>query len=151
MFPVVVITKKEVFCRCRVLQWSSLKSKSEPRKRTAPPGQSCRDLIVATDNTTIPSQHQFSKAVSAITTPTVTPAAVTMEHGDAIMANWNGMVDDDLAKTISKTFDLPPAEHDNYVYRADNFAMTMAQIQEQLRSGKLQYKYMAHGEPIEAG
>jgi hypothetical protein len=73
----------------------------------------------------------------------------TLEHGDGILANWNGIVDNDLAKTISQTFDLPPAEHDNYIYRADNFAMTLAEIQEQLRSGKLRYKYMAHGEQIE--
>jgi hypothetical protein len=69
---------------------------------------------------------------------------------DEIMATWNGIVDNDFAKTISQTFDLPSAEHDDYIYRADAFAMTMAQVQDQLRSGKLKYKYMAHGQEIEA-
>jgi hypothetical protein len=67
------------------------------------------------------------------------------------MDSWRGIIDDDFAKTVSTTFSLPSVQDDDYVYRADNFAMTMAQIQEQLSSGKLQYKYMAHGQRIEAG
>lgn len=64
-----------------------------------------------------------------------------------IFANWHGIIDNDFCKTISQTFEL--AQDDGYVYRADAFAMTLSQIQEQIDSGKLKYKYSAHGQQIE--
>lgn len=70
-----------------------------------------------------------------------------MPTPDEIFANWHGLVEDDLFATISTTFELPA--DDVYVYRAESFAMTMPQIQEQVASGKLRYKYQAHGELIE--
>ena len=76
--------------------------------------------------------------------------ALATSTADRIMASWSGIIGDDFATTISNTFGLPPAQDDDYVYRADNFGMTMAQILDQLKAGKLQYKYMAHGKPIEA-
>merc|ERR1712093_802851 len=48
---------------------------------------------------------------------------------------------------ITQTFDLP--DQDNYVYRAEAFAMTLRQIQEQIDSGKLKYKYQSHGQQIQ--
>ncbi|TVY86557.1 hypothetical protein LAWI1_G006649 [Lachnellula willkommii] len=70
-----------------------------------------------------------------------------MPSPDEIFENWHGLVANDFSKTISQTFDLP--SEDNYVYRAESFAMTMAQIKELLDSGALKYKYQAHGQQIE--
>lgn len=64
-----------------------------------------------------------------------------------VFANWHGIIDDEFCKTISQIFDLP--DDDEYVYRAEAFAMTLSQIQEQINSGKLKYKYSAHGQQIE--
>jgi hypothetical protein len=73
--------------------------------------------------------------------------AFDMPSPDKIFANWQGIIDNDLFATISKTFEL--STEDSYVYRAETFAMTLAQIQEQVDSGKLKYKYQAHGQQIE--
>jgi len=70
-----------------------------------------------------------------------------MPSPDEIFDNWNGLIDNDFFKTISQTFDLP--SDDNYVYRAESFAMTMPQIQELVGSGTMKYKYQAHGQQIE--
>jgi hypothetical protein len=72
-----------------------------------------------------------------------------MPSADEIFVNWHGIIDNDLFATISMTFELPL--DDSYVYRAESFAMTMAQIQEQVDSGKLKYKYQSHGQQIEVG
>jgi hypothetical protein len=69
-----------------------------------------------------------------------------MPSPDEIFANWHGIADNDLFATISKTFELP--SDDCYIYRAESFAMTLAQIQEQVNSGKLKYKYQSHGQQI---
>jgi len=70
-----------------------------------------------------------------------------MSSPDDIFANWRGLIDSDFSKTITQTFDLP--DQDNYVYRAEAFAMTLRQIQEQIDSGKLKYKYQSHGQQIQ--
>ncbi|KAE9379814.1 hypothetical protein N431DRAFT_360981 [Stipitochalara longipes BDJ] len=66
---------------------------------------------------------------------------------DQVLANWHGIIDHDLFTTIRATFGL--ASEDSFVYRAEAFTMTLAQIQEQVATGKLKYKYRAHGHPIE--
>lgn len=73
--------------------------------------------------------------------------ASKMPSPEEQFANWRGMIDTDFSQTISSTFDLPV--EDNYVYRAEDFALTLAQIQEQIDSGKLKYKYQSHGQQIQ--
>jgi hypothetical protein len=70
-----------------------------------------------------------------------------MASPDEVFANWHGLVDNDLFVTIRKSFELP--SDDSYVYRAESFAMTLAQIEEQVEMGTLKYKYQAHGQQIE--
>jgi hypothetical protein len=67
-----------------------------------------------------------------------------MQLPDKIFANWQGLEDNDLFKTISKTFGLP--ENDPYIYRAESFAMTLSQINQQ---PQLKYRYQSHGQAIE--
>jgi hypothetical protein len=64
---------------------------------------------------------------------------------EEIFSEWGGIRDNDFAKTIRHTFSLP--EDDDYIYRAESFAMTLAQIQEQ--ADKLKYKYQSYGQQIE--
>jgi len=68
-----------------------------------------------------------------------------MPSPDEIFSNWKGIIDNDFAKTITQTFNL--SENDDYVYRAESFAMTLSQIQEQ--ADKLKYKYQSNGSQIE--
>jgi hypothetical protein len=75
------------------------------------------------------------------------PDVAKMPSPNDIFANWHGLEDNDLFATIRTTFELPP--EDSYVYRAESFAMTLAQIEEQVQTGTLKYKYQAHGQPIE--
>ena len=67
-----------------------------------------------------------------------------MASSDDIFTNWAGLVDNDFGKTIRQTFNLTD---DDYIYRAEAFAMTLSQIEEQ--AGKLKYKYQSHGQQIE--
>lgn len=66
---------------------------------------------------------------------------------DEIFDNWNGIIDDDFSKTILDTFGL--SKDDNYVYRAESFAMTLPQIQEATSTGKLKYHYQDHGKVLQ--
>ncbi|EKD14525.1 uncharacterized protein L3040_000046 [Drepanopeziza brunnea f. sp. 'multigermtubi'] len=70
-----------------------------------------------------------------------------MPSPDEILANWRGTVDNHFSKTIADAFALPA--NDDYVYRAESFAMTLRQVQEQIDTGKLKYKYQSHGQQIE--
>ncbi|CZT50910.1 uncharacterized protein RSE6_11982 [Rhynchosporium secalis] len=70
-----------------------------------------------------------------------------MPSPDEIFANWCGPVDGNFSQTIKTTFGL--ANQDEYAYRAEAFAMTLSQIQEQIDSGKLKYKYQSHGKQIQ--
>lgn len=70
-----------------------------------------------------------------------------MPSPDEIFSNWKGVIDNDLAETISRTFDL--SLPNTYIYRAESFAMTMPQIQEQINSGDLHYKYQSHGKVLD--
>jgi hypothetical protein len=70
-----------------------------------------------------------------------------MASPDEISSTWHGLVGNDLFTTIRKTFELP--SDDRYVYRAESFAMTLAQVEEQVETGTLKYKYQAHGMQIE--
>ncbi|KAH9225036.1 hypothetical protein DL95DRAFT_431082 [Leptodontidium sp. 2 PMI_412] len=70
-----------------------------------------------------------------------------MPSPNEIFAHWPGLIVNDFSKTITTTFGIP--EQDNYVYRAEAFAMTLGQIQEQVDSGKLKYKYQSHGQQIQ--
>jgi hypothetical protein len=70
-----------------------------------------------------------------------------MPSPDEIFDNWNGLIDNDFFRTVARTFDLP--SNDDYVYRAESFAMTMPQIKELVDSGTMKYKYQAHGQQIE--
>jgi hypothetical protein len=70
-----------------------------------------------------------------------------MPSPDEIFNNWNGLIDNDFFQTISQTFALP--SDDDYVYRAESFAMAMPQIKELVDSGTMKYKYQAHGQQIE--
>jgi len=70
-----------------------------------------------------------------------------MPSPEDIFASWHGIIENDLFSTIRATFGLESV--DSFVYRAEAFAMTLAQIQEQVATGKLKYKYQAHGQPIE--
>ena len=67
-----------------------------------------------------------------------------MSSPDEVFAKWHGIIDDDFFKTIAETFGL--AGDDSYVYRAESFAMTLAQIKQQ---PELKYKYQSHGLAIE--
>ncbi|KAB8300815.1 hypothetical protein EYC80_002743 [Monilinia laxa] len=66
---------------------------------------------------------------------------------DAIFDNWTGIIEDDFSKTILDTFGL--SKEDNYIYRAESFAMTLPQIQETISNGKLKYHYQDHGKVIQ--
>jgi hypothetical protein len=66
---------------------------------------------------------------------------------DEVFANWRDLVENDLFTTIRSTFGLEG--EDSFIYRAEAFAMTLAQIEEQVATGKLKYKYQAHGKPLE--
>jgi hypothetical protein len=70
-----------------------------------------------------------------------------MPSSDGIFANWRGIIDDDLFATIRTAFELPSQDH--YVYRAESFEMTLAQIEEHVNTGKLKWNYQAHGQGIE--
>jgi hypothetical protein len=70
-----------------------------------------------------------------------------MPSPDEMFCNWKGVVENDFAETIYKTFDLSPT--DGYLYMVESFAMTMPQIQEQLNLGKLKYKYQSHGQELD--
>ncbi|CAL3964350.1 unnamed protein product [Diplocarpon coronariae] len=70
-----------------------------------------------------------------------------MPSPDEIFANWGGIIDNNFSKTIVSTFNL--SADDNYVYRADSFAMGLKQVQEQIDTGELRYKYQSHGQKIE--
>ena len=63
---------------------------------------------------------------------------------DDAYANWSG-VKDDFAETICATFGV--TIDDDYLYRAESFAMTLAEVQE--KADKLKYKYQSHGKQIE--
>ena len=65
-----------------------------------------------------------------------------MPSPDAIFEKWAGMVDDDFQQTIKETFDLPA--DDTYIYKAESFAMTFAEIKDQIDSGIYKYKYRSH-------
>ncbi|KAM0124821.1 hypothetical protein ACHAP3_001847 [Botrytis cinerea] len=66
---------------------------------------------------------------------------------DEIFDNWGGIIEDDFSKTILETFGL--SSDDNYVYRAESFAMTLSQIQETTSTGKLKYHYQDHGKVVQ--
>jgi hypothetical protein len=70
-----------------------------------------------------------------------------MPSPDNIFDNWIGISGNDFSKTILQTFGL--SQDDDYVYRADSFAMTLPEIQELIDTGRLKYKYQAHGQEIE--
>jgi hypothetical protein len=70
-----------------------------------------------------------------------------MPSPDEIFANWHGVIDNDFSEIVSQTFKIPP--DDTYIYRTEAFAMTLVQIQQQIESGNLKYKYSAHGKQIE--
>lgn len=52
------------------------------------------------------------------------------------------MIDSNFALTIRKTFNLP--DDDDYIYRAESFAMTLSEVQKQLETGHLKYTYQSH-------
>lgn len=70
----------------------------------------------------------------------------TSPNPDEIFTNWHGLMDGSLQKTINETFNIP--ENDEYIYRAEAFAMTLAQVQEALDSGTLKYMYQANHKAI---
>jgi hypothetical protein len=57
-----------------------------------------------------------------------------MPSPDDIFDQWRGNPDNEFATIISQTLNLP--DNDSYAYRAESFAMTLPQIQEQINSGK---------------
>ena len=69
---------------------------------------------------------------------------MTAFSAEAIFAHWSG-IEDSFAETVRRTFNLPT--DDDYLYRAESFAMTLAEIQDQ--ADKLKYKYQSHGKQIE--
>lgn len=73
--------------------------------------------------------------------------AAKMRMPDEITEGWTGMIENDFAKTIRRTFALP--EEDDYLYQAEPFAMTLSQIQERVTAGNLTWKYWMHGQPID--
>jgi hypothetical protein len=75
------------------------------------------------------------------------PDVSNMPPPDEIFANWRGLVDNNILATIRTTFELP--SEDNYVYRAESFAMTLRHIEEQVHTSNLRWKYQAHGQQIE--
>lgn len=68
-----------------------------------------------------------------------------MPSPDEIFSTWKGVIDSDFVETIRQTFQLP--EDDDFIYRADSFAMTLKEIGSQ--ADKLKYKYQSHGQQIE--
>lgn len=64
---------------------------------------------------------------------------------DAVFGNWKGMIDDDFEVTIRKAFDLP--QQDDYIYAAESFQMTLAQVQEGMATGKLVWSYWSPDHP----
>ncbi|RDW62360.1 hypothetical protein BP6252_11793 [Coleophoma cylindrospora] len=68
-----------------------------------------------------------------------------MVSPDAVLENWKGMVDDDFEVTIRTAFDLPPV--DDYVYAAESFQMTLAQVQESMATGMLTWNYWSPDHP----
>lgn len=66
---------------------------------------------------------------------------------DEIFDTWNGIIEDDFSTTVLNTFGL--SEDDNYVYRAESFAMTLPQIQATISTGKLKYHYQDKGSIIQ--
>lgn len=70
-----------------------------------------------------------------------------MPSPEDILSNWKGIIENDFSETISKTFDLDPRKP--YVYRAESFGMTLAQIQQLINSGDLKYKYRSHGQDLD--
>lgn len=70
-----------------------------------------------------------------------------MPSPDDILSKWEGIIENDFSKTISRTFEVDPV--DNYVYRAESFAMTLPQIQQLINSGNLKYKYQSHGKELD--
>lgn len=70
-----------------------------------------------------------------------------MPSPEEIFGKWLGVIDNNFSQTMRQTFDLPA--DDGYLYRAESFAMTLDQIQEQIDSGKLKYKYQSNGQQIE--
>jgi len=63
---------------------------------------------------------------------------------DAAFANWSG-IKDGFAETICDAFGI--SIDNDYQYRAESFAMTLAEVQE--KANKLKYKYQSHGKQIE--
>jgi hypothetical protein len=70
-----------------------------------------------------------------------------MPSPDEVFAKWHGLVENGLFTTIRATFGLEG--EDSFIYRAEAFAMTLAEIEEQVATGKLKYKYQAHGKIVE--
>lgn len=64
---------------------------------------------------------------------------------DVILENWSGMIDDDLEVTIRRAFDIP--QEDGYMYAAESFQMTLAQVQETMTTGKLVWSYWSPDHP----
>lgn len=75
------------------------------------------------------------------------PAVPPPLSPDDILNAWTGLGDGNFGQSISRTFGLPP--DDDYVYRAESFAMTLAQIQEQVDSARVAYKYQSDGQQLE--
>lgn len=65
-----------------------------------------------------------------------------MPSPDEIFKHWMGVKDNDFQLTIHEAFVLP--ENDEYIYRAEVFAMTLAQVQEKLDTGALKYMYQSN-------
>lgn len=63
---------------------------------------------------------------------------------DSVFDNWDG-IKSNFAKTICQTFGF--TVDDEYLYRAESIAMTLADVQE--KADKLKYKYQSHGKQIE--
>ncbi|KAL3422649.1 hypothetical protein PVAG01_06805 [Phlyctema vagabunda] len=57
---------------------------------------------------------------------------------DSIVERWQGMRGD-LQTTIRETFQLP--EEDEYVYAAEAFQKTLAQVQQEMATGKYRWNY----------
>ena len=63
-----------------------------------------------------------------------------MTSPDAIVEQWQGMIDNNFSKTIKQTFNLPE-DDDQYVYHSESFAMPLSQIQAMIDTGKMKYHY----------
>lgn len=70
-----------------------------------------------------------------------------MVSPDEILSTWTGAEIDNgnFVPTIWKVFQLPAK--DDYIYRAESFAMTLDEIDQV--ADKLKYRYQAHGAGIE--